>query len=275
MHTPVMLDETIRLLNVQAGKKYVDATYGLGGHSNEIRKRGGIVLALEWDVDSYAEQSKHVADPQITLVHANYADIASVAHRYDFADSDGVLFDYGLSMWQIRESGRGFSYEKDEEMLDMRIDSSLTTTASDIVTHYSEDELYEIFTRNAEEIHSRAIAHAFVQSRRVKAIKTVGDARAVIQSVTRDTASVARIFQALRIEVNNEYAHITQGLNGALTILAPGGRIVTITFHPSEDRLVKKWAKEQGVHTTGKALKSTSGRSFERSALLRVMTKRI
>ncbi len=275
MHTPVMLEETIRLLNVQAGKKYVDATYGMGGHSNEISKQGGVVLALEWDADSFAEQSKHVTDPRITLVHANYADIASVAQNNDFADVDGVLFDYGLSMWQIRDSGRGFSYERDEEMLDMRIDPSLTTTASDIVTHYSEDELYEIFTRNAEEIHSRAIAHAFVQSRRINPIATVGDARAVIQSVTRDATSVARVFQALRVEVNHEYANITQGLLGALALLAPGGRIVTLTFHPSEDRLVKKWARKHGVTTTSKALKSRSGRSFERSALLRVMTKNI
>ena len=268
-----MLDQTLELLQVVPGKRYVDATYGMGGHSKAIANQGGKVLALEWDKDSFTSRLAELDTESITLVHANYADIESVAVKHDFVPVDGVLFDYGLSMWQIRDSQRGFSYENDEEVLDMRIDSSLIHTASDIVNSYSEDELYEIFTRNAEEINSRAIAHALVQSRRVAQIQTVGELKKVLASVSKDTSTVSRIFQALRIEVNHEYENISQGLRGAYNILVPGGRMVTITFHPSEDRLVKRWARDNNVQSSKKALKSTSGRSFERSALLRVMTK--
>lgn len=274
MHTPVLLEQTLIELHVQPGKKYIDATYGLGGHSREILAQGGQVLGIEWDAQSLAQrESEELANnPHLALVSGNFADIESIATDHDWTDVDGILFDYGLSMWQIKESGKGLSYENDDEPLDMRIDDTLPTTAEDIITSYSEDQLYDTFTRNAEEINSRAIAHALVQSRRIEPIRTVGDLKRVVKEVKGDMGTLARVFQALRIEVNHEFDNLTKGLEGAMKILASDGRIVIITFHPSEDRIVKQWTKSHDVHTIKRALRAKQGQRFERSALLRVIT---
>lgn len=275
-HTPVLLKETIEALQVTKGRKYIDATFGLGGHSQEILKQGGQVLGIDLDKESLALREKELRSEHLTLAHGNFADIEDIAQANDYTAVHGVLFDLGLSMWQIRESRKGFSYEQEDELLDMRIRSTAlglqTQTAADIVNSYTEDQLYDIFTKYAEELDSRPIARALVQSRRVKRIETVRDLKNVIQSVSNTISTLARIFQALRVEVNNEFESIKRGLDGALSILAKDGRIVVITFHPSEDRLVKKWIRKHDVSASKKALRAKQGEKFERSALLRVMT---
>lgn len=274
MHTPVLLQQTIEALEVKKGRKYIDATFGLGGHTKEILVAGGSVLGIEWDAQSLEQRRREFTDNNVKLVHGNFADIAQLAIANQFTPVAGILFDLGLSMWQIRESGKGFSYDLDDEPLDMRIDSTLNTTAGDIITSYSEDQLYETFTQNAEELNSRAIAHALVQSRRIAPIHTVGQLKDVIEKVKKDNATTARIFQALRIEVNNEIENITKGLDGAISILESDGRIVIITFHPSEDRIVKSWIRSHAstVKAQKKAIRAKNGQRFERSALLRVIT---
>ncbi len=276
MHTPVLLQQTLEVLQVTPGKRYIDATYGLGGHTREILAQGGQVLGIEWDAQSLQLRRREAQgdDTNLTLISGNFADIEQIATEQGWTSVDGILFDYGLSMWQIRESGKGFSYEQDDEPLDMRIDDTLSTTAEDIITSYSEEQLYDTFTRNAEEVNSRAIAHALVQSRRLSPIHTVGELKKALKTVKGDMGTLARVFQALRIEVNHEFDNLTRGLDGALNILSSDGRIVIITFHPSEDRMVKHWTRTHDVHTTKKALRAKQGQRFERSALLRVITKK-
>jgi 16S rRNA (cytosine1402-N4)-methyltransferase len=274
MHTPVLLQQTIEALEVKKGRKYIDATFGLGGHTKEILAAGGEVMGIEWDAQSLEQRRKEFTNSKVKLVRGNFADIAELATANQFQPVGGILFDLGLSMWQIRESGKGFSYDLDDEPLDMRISDASSITAADIITSYSEDQLYETFTQNAEELNSRAIAHALVQSRRIAPIHTVGQLKDVIEQVKKDNATTARIFQALRIEVNNEIENVTKGLDGALSILDSDGRIVMITFHPSEDRIVKGWIRSHAstVKAQKKAIRAKNGQRFERSALLRVIT---
>lgn len=272
MHTPVLLQESIEALEIKEGQKYIDATFGLGGHAQAIAAQGGIVLGIDADEASVALRKQEINNPLINLVAGNFADIKRIAEENNHTPVDGILFDLGLSMWQIRESGRGFTYENDEEPLDMRMSSTLERTAADIVNSYSEDQLHDIFTQHSEELSARAIAQALVQSRRVNKIETVGDLKKCIQSVTGSQSSIARVFQALRIEVNSEFDTLIQSLEDGMKILNENGRIVIITFHPTEDRIVKKWIRKHGYKTNKKALKAKAGQSFERSALLRVIT---
>lgn len=276
MHTPVLLQEAIEALQVQPGHRYIDATFGLGGHSKEILVGGGHVLGIEWDAASLEQRQQELKHDNLQLVLGNFADIAQIAQAHDFTPVSGVLFDLGLSMWQIRESDRGFSYENDSEPLDMRIGAleSQTRTAANIINSFTEQQLYDIFTKNAEELVSRPIAHALVQSRSVKPIHTVGELKDVVAQVTKDTSTMARIFQALRIEVNDEFSNLIKGLEGALSILDSDGRIVIITFHPSEDRIVKLWTRKHAdaMSVKKKAVRAKNGQRFERSALLRIIS---
>ncbi|KXK12274.1 MAG: Ribosomal RNA small subunit methyltransferase H [Microgenomates bacterium OLB23] len=239
MHTSVLLHEAVDSLHVVPNGRYVDATFGVGGHSRLIAEQGAKVLALEWDshiVKLYADGLRNLG---IALVEANYANIAQIAKEKNFVPCDGILFDLGLSMVQIRESGRGFSYEKDEEPLDMRLNNELRVSAADIIASYSKDQLYEIFTKHAEELSAGTIVEYIVRARTLKRIQTVGDLK-VAMGEHSNVQTLARIFQALRMEVNNEFRNITLALKGSFEILKTGGRIAVITFHPGEDRLVKR-----------------------------------
>lgn len=271
MHTSVLLQQAVDALNIRKDGRYIDATYGLGGHSKEIAARGGKVLGIDWDAASIEHNVQKSTDDAVQVIQGNFADIAEIARIYDFFPVHGVLFDLGLSMWHMRSSGRGFSYENDKELLDMRLSSSLKTTAADIINSYSVEDLYEIFTKNAEEINSRAIVSAIDEFRRMKRIQSVGELKNVIRSVTKDPGSVSRIFQALRIEVNNEFENIRKGLAGALSILESGGRIAIIAFHPSEDRIIKSFIRENNLKTEKKPILGKKGQRFERSAVLRVI----
>lgn len=271
MHTPVLLQEAIRALEVSEGKKYIDATYGEGGHSGQIIKRGGKVLAIEWDDLRLKDKVyKGKSGEDLKIVVGNFVEIERIAKENDFFPVDGVLFDLGLSMEQINRSGRGFSYKKMDEPLDMRINRELERTAADIINHSSAQELYEIFSRNAEEINSRAIAHAVYKSRSLKKITTVGDLCAVIGN---HKGMVRRIFQALRIEVNNEFENLKKALSGAARIIFQEGKIVVVTFHQGEDRIVAAFVRNSRMRFLTKKPISASkeGAMFERSAKLRVI----
>jgi len=271
MHTPVLLQETVDALEIQPGGKYIDATYGLGGHSSAILERGGIVLALDWDSDSLARQK--INNQSLTVINGNYADIKDLAQKHHFVPCQGIVFDLGLSMEQIRLSGRGFSYEKGDEPLDMRISSDLELTAAKIINSCTIEQLYEIFARNAEELNSRTIAQAINRSRHVSPIQTVNDLINSISTVTKNKSAIARIFQALRMEVNNELENIKKGLEGAMAILVPGGKIAIISFHPTEDRVIKQFIRQHDLKTLKKPITATDPQSFERSAKLRIIIK--
>lgn len=269
MHTPVLYEEAIKALEVKEGKKYIDATFGEGGHSKEILRWGGRVLGIEWDENKVKSQKLKVKSyKNLKIVWGNFRNIEKIAKENDFFPVDGILFDLGLSMEQIGKSGRGFSFKNRSEPLDMRISQTLNRTAADIVNSLSSRQLYEIFARNSEEINSWAIAQAIFSARCLKKIETVEDLLAV---VGEKESTLRRIFQALRIEVNQEFDNLREGLSGAINILKKKGRVVIITFHSLEDRIVKQFARNNKLmFLTHKPIVAKNGKKFERSAKMRI-----
>lgn len=269
MHHPVLLKEVIEGLNVKKDGLYIDATFGEAGHSQEILKRGGKILGIELD-ESQIQNLKN-----IKVVRGNFAEIEKIAKENKFHPVDGILFDLGLSMNQISLSGRGFSYKKPNEPLDMRISLLSTTTAADIVNSFPEDQLYEILAKYSEEINSGPIAHAVFRARTLSKIRTVSDMIRIINDSLgyKNTKVYARVFQALRIAVNNDLDNLKKGLTGAVKVLKRNGRIVVITFQSLEDRIVKIFIKQNRlVQLNKKIIKSGSDDNYERSAKLRIIT---
>lgn len=276
MHQPVFLSKVINFLEVKREGKYIDATFGEGGHSWAILKKGGKVLAIEWDEWQFKIQKEKTKKwPNFKLVWGNFKDIEKIAKKNLFYPVDGILFDLGLSMSQIEDSKRGFSYKKLTEPLDMRISQKIKIKAADIVNSYSVEKLYEIFAKNSEEIHSWTIANAIFCAAKIKPIKKVADLVKIIDSLNlKEKEKIyRRIFQALRIEVNQEEKNLKEGLRGALKIVKPKGKIVVITFHPTEDRWVKQFIKENKLRLIKvKNVIKKERKIFERSAHLRVFS---
>ena len=278
MHTPVLLSETINALEVKKDGAYIDATAGESGHLIPIAKSGGKVLAIDWDNEQIKNLELKVKNlNNVTLVAGNFADIVGIAKTEGFSGCSGILFDLGLSVSQIKHSGRGFSFKNLDEPLDMRLGKDIEQTATQLITSSSEESLYEIFAGFSEEINSLAISRAVYRANRRKKIQKVKDLIAAINEVVADRPekTYARIFQALRIAVNNEFENLKSGLVGAKDLLKKDGRLVVISFHSLEDRIVKKFMQSQKDF---KILKKTIGRhehshSFERSAIVRVAIK--
>jgi 16S rRNA (cytosine1402-N4)-methyltransferase len=286
MHTPVLLEQAINALHIKQGGRYIDATAGEAGHTSQILALGGEVLALDWDEEQVKNLKLKIKNSHVTFVCSSFAAIEEVAKQHDFDQVDGVLFDFGLSMKQLSQSGRGFSFKQLNDPLDMRISTNTQQTAQQLIISLSEDALYEIFAGYSEELDSRAIAQSIVSARRIKDIATVKDLKEVIdkalaQCTLRHThmleKSYIRIFQALRIAVNDEFTQIEKGLTGAVNILKPGGRIVAITFHSLEDRVVKQFARRRQdlKLIEEKVPKKYERAKFEKSASLRVIEKRV
>lgn len=275
MHTPVLLKEAVDGLNVKPGGFYIDATVGEGGHLREITSRGGRVLGVDADEEQIKRLTFNVQrSTNIRLVVGNFADIERLTKENNFYPADGVLFDLGLSMTQIGSSGRGFSFKNRQEPLDMRLSLENETTAAGLVNSLSEDELYELFARNSEELNSRAVAQVVDRAGRMNKILTVGDLTDAINTVVKDDRErvQGRIFQALRMSVNKEIESLKKGLQGATKILRKGGRISAISFHSVEDRLIKRFITENKLKQINKnVIKSKTGKKFERSAKLRVI----
>ncbi len=265
-------------MNIEKGHWYIDATLGEAGYTNEILKAGGKVLAIDADQEQIDKAKKNlelrIRNEELKVVQGYFGDIERIAKTNNFYPVDAVVFDLGLSMKQLNESDRGFSYKKTTEPLDMRIDTKAHTTAADIVNSRSEKELYEVFVKNAEELGSGAIAHTIVLRRSIKPVRTVGDLVEIVDRVTggRDMRVLARIFQALRIEVNDEFNQLEKGLNAALTVLSEHGKILVVTFHSLEDRLVKMFGRKHGLSfVPKKPIISEHSHTYERSAKLRVI----
>ncbi len=270
MHTPVLLKQAVEKLNVKPQGKYIDATFGEGGYSQEILKKGGKVLAIDLDIFQIKNFSNKFEN--LKLVQGNFKDIEKIAQENDFLPVDGVVFDLGLSMRQLRESGRGFSYKNEDEVLDMRLDPASSLKAKDLLKKATKDQLFEIFSKYSEDLNSEKIAEEVFLNK--KRIEKVGDLTKVIDKVLgkKDPKTYARVFQALRIAVNNELENLRQGLVGALNILKREGRIVVVSFHSLEDRIVKKFVKDNKLKFLDK--KPVFGKKiFERSAKLRVILK--
>ena len=266
MHTTVFLHEALKALNIQPGNTYIDATYGEGGHTQEIMNQGATVLAIDADKVQVAKGRKR----NHAVVQGLFKDIVAIAKENHLEHVDGILFDFGLSMEQLSKSGKGFSYKNNQEPLDMRLGEE-GETAAELLNSLQGEELISDIMKYSEEKYSIGIAKRILGHRRKKAFATVGDLKKVIDEIVPEEEPrhkvYARIFQAIRIITNSELEQIQKGLEGALGLIQSGGVIVTITFHSLEDRLVKK----MGAINVERVRPL---QSFERSAHLRVLQKK-
>lgn len=244
-HISVLLQETIDFLNVTDGKKYIDATLGGGGHTTQILKRGGTVLGIDTDQDAidYVGQTLP-ADlrDHLTIAKGNFKDIDRLAREKAFGKVAGILFDFGISSHHVDDAKRGFSFQK-EGPLDMRMDKDLGVSAADLVNVLHKGQLIELFQKFGEERFARLIAQGIVKARQDHPITTTTELSQIINRVVPWSAKhinpATRIFQALRIAVNDELTSIEEALPKALSLLEPNGRLVVISFHSLEDRIVK------------------------------------
>lgn len=246
-HTPVLLQESIDWLSVTRGKKYIDATIGGGGHTFEILKRGGVVLGIDCDQDAIDYvKSKFQIGKELILVRGNFKDIDTIARSHGFGRVSGILFDLGVSSHQFEKASRGFSFQK-EGPLDMRMDASTNSaqgvSARDLINALTERELYELFTKLGEERFARTVSRRIVRARRVRPIETTRQLAAIMEGVLGRRSRMhpaTRVFQALRIAVNDELNNLKVALPKAFALLAPKGRLAVISFHSLEDRIVKQ-----------------------------------
>ena len=249
MHIPVMLPEVLTALAPRDGATYLDATFGGGGYASAILEAADCTLwAIDRDPDAIARGAA-VAEKfpgRLHLVHGSFADMLSLLAARGVDRLDGVVMDLGLSSFQIDDPARGFSFRTDGP-LDMRMDRA-GPTAADLVATLGEAELADTLYELGEERLSRRIAKAIVQARNEAPITTTGQLAGIIRRVVPKDASgidpATRSFQALRIRVNDELGQVERALAQAASLLAPGGRLVVVSFHSGEDRLVKRFTTE-------------------------------
>ena len=245
-HVPVLLDESIEGLDLKQGGVYVDVTFGGGGHSREILSRLAPDAHLySFDQDADAEQNIGEPDDRFTFVRSNFRYLKNWMRYYGVEHIDGLLADLGVSSHHFDDAERGFSF-RFEAPLDMRMNKRAGQTAADIVNTYDEAKLADIFYIYGEMKNSRRIAAAVVKARQDKEIKTTSDFLAAVEPLfrrEREKKDMAKLFQALRIEVNHEMDALKEMLASATELLAPGGRLSVITYHSLEDRIVKNFMK--------------------------------
>lgn len=251
IHTPVMLERTLELLAPaleREGAVYVDATLGMGGHSLALLERfpGVTVIGLDRDTEALAIAQERLAPfgDRVRLVHTVYDGIADAVRGEGFREVHGILFDLGVSSMQLDRAERGFAYAKDAP-LDMRMDSTSGRTAADVIAEYDERELRRIFHEYGEEKLAARYARAIVRAREVEPITRSGRLVEVLTDATPAAVQRAghpakRVFQALRIEVNEELGALERAIPAALDLVAVGGRIVVLSYQSLEDRLVKR-----------------------------------
>ena len=263
MHIPVLLKEVIEYLNPQPNENFIDATIGEGGHSLAILKKiapQGKVLGVELDSAIYETvKNKLKNEKRLILVNDSYANIKKVVKEKQFQPVNGILFDLGMCSWQIDESKRGFSYLKDEP-LDMRFSPKSTLTAAEIVNFWKIEDLERILRDYGEEKYARRIALAIKEDRRKKRIVGTQELVEILKKALPKNYDnyrlhpAVRTFQALRIAVNNELENLKMGLILASEILAPQGKIVVISFHSLEDRIVKFFFRDNAKQNILKIL---------------------
>jgi len=255
-HRSVLVNEVLEYLQVAKNKIYIDATLGGGGHTFKILEHGGKVLGIDADEEAvqYVENTVKNQKPEIKLgedlllARGNFREIEVLAHGNGLRHVSGILFDLGVSSHHLDTKERGFSFQKNGP-LDMRMDQRLAVSAKDLINALTKGELYELFSRLGEERFAKTISDNIVRSRRIIPIETTEQLRNVIEEVVHyrstDIHPATRVFQSLRIAVNDELRTIEEALPKALSILEEKGRIVVISFHSLEDRIVKHFFKDQ------------------------------
>jgi len=248
-HKPVLLHEAMEILITKTDGIYADATVGFGGHAREILKRlddKGRLIGIDRDESALSFLRDSITDRRLSLLKGSFSNLGSLLVSIGVGKIDGVLFDLGVSLFQLKELTRGFSFISDSR-LDMRMDTSQTLDAWEIVNRYSGKDLENIFRDYGEEPASSKISRAIVEERRHKNINTCKELAAIVERVYRRRGKIhpaTRIFQAIRIKVNDELGELKRGLFSAYESLGTGGRLCVISYHSLEDRIVKDFFKE-------------------------------
>lgn len=245
-HIPVLLHESVDGLNIHPSGTYVDVTFGGGGHSREILRRLGDDGHLySFDQDADAEGNIPEDDERFTFVRSNFRYLTNWMRYYGVDHIDGLIADLGVSSHHFDAEERGFSFRFDAP-LDMRMNGRAGMTAADIVNRYDEERLANVLYLYGELKNSRKLAAAMVKARALKAVETIDDLLQIVKPFMpreREKKDLARVFQALRIEVNHEMDALHEMLEAALKVLRPGGRLVVLTYHSIEDRMVKNFVR--------------------------------
>lgn len=270
-HKPVMLNESIEYLEVKNNCWYIDCNLGGGGHTKEILNNGGKVIGIDLDQDAIREVARNYKltitktdqgirafSENLILVQSNFAEIDKVVEELNIGNIYGIFFDLGVSSFQLETANRGFSFNLDAP-LDMRMNQTFGATAADLINGLHEKELSELFWKYGEENFSKSIAKRIVEERKIKKIKTTNQLANIVSSVRRRspatrTHPATRVFQALRIAVNDEINTLKEALPKAFNILSSHGRLVVISFHSLEDRVVKNYFKELEESKKGRIL---------------------
>lgn len=272
-HTPVLLKETIDLLNVQKDHIYIDGTLGHGGHTLEILKNGGLVYGLDQDPKNLEIAKNRIQeagfDNQFFPVHANFNQLEDIINTNIKQKVDGLLVDLGLSQNQQTDQDRGFSFN-DNNSLDMRLDpENQELTAEEIINTYDYDELYEIFSKYGQEVYSKPIILKIIRQRQKLPIKTATQLADIVRTFYKERHirskidPSTKIFLSLRIVVNEEFDNLKNLLNQSLKTVKSGGNVCIITFHSGEDRIVKQFIKENYLQKTIAENKKSIKASFQ------------
>ena len=255
MHVPVLLNKVIEYLNPQPNQNFIDCTIGGGGHSLAILEKTspqGKILGIDLSKEAIEGLKSEIRNPKsenrLVLVNDNFANLKKIIEKYNFYPVHGILLDLGLSSDLLEQSGRGFSFRRDE-VLDMRFDpEGDSLTAEEIINHYHEGNLIKIFKEFGEEKFSKRIAAAIVNVRRNQKIRTTNELVDLIKKALGKyfhVKSLARVFQALRIAVNGELENLQKVLGQSIDVLSPQGRLVMISYHSLEDRIVKNFFRKE------------------------------
>ena len=261
-HVPVLLKESVDGLDIQPDGIYVDVTFGGGGHSSEILSRlgkNGHLYSFDQDVDA---EKNRLQDDRFTFVRSNFRYLTNWMQYYNVEKIDGLLADLGVSSHHFDDETRGFSFRFEDAPLDMRMNKRAGQTAADILNNYSEERLADIFYLYGELKNARKLAKSICDSRSQQPIRTTADFARIIEPLMkseREKKDMAKVYQALRIEVNHEMDALRDMLKGATELLNEGGRLSVITYHSLEDRIVKNVMKAGNAE--GKVVQDFYGRA--------------
>ena len=253
-HIPALLHETLEYLLTTRDGVYVDGTLGGGGHAEAILEKispNGKLIGIDADSDAQNEAGRRLSrfESNIIFVHDNVVNLRTILNAQGISSIQGILLDLGVSSFQLDQGEKGFSYRSNDR-LDMRMDKRQDFTAHDVVNGYDDARLAKVLWNYGEEPHSRRLARAIVRRRTEYSIDTTGDLAEVVEFVAgakHRLKTLSRVFQALRIEVNNELENLSHALSDAISLLATGGHIVVLSYHSLEDRIVKRFFLEHAA----------------------------
>lgn len=290
MHEPVLIDQVIEGLHLKNQARYIDATVGGGGHAAEIIEKGGIVLGIDIDEKMLAMAKRRLekvySQESFKLVQANFRKIDEIAKREGFAPADGIIFDLGVSSAHFNSANRGFSFQEEGALLDMKLSpNSQGVSAADLLNILRPDQLKQGFEKVMGKVESDKLVKAIIKQRRQSPFKTVGDFLKVTRVLRKKGKlhPATKAFLALRIKVNSELENLREGLPKAFSILKPGARLLVISFHSLEDVIVKTFFKEMAKANLAYILSKRPIRassvevrnnSRSRSAKLRILEKK-